>query len=85
MTTLKSREIQKMNKEEQRKKLKELKLELVKSKVSASKTGSSRAKEIRKIIARILTFNKSDKAEEKSSVASKPIQSLSRKKVLKKE
>jgi len=46
-----------MSKEEQKKKIKELKLELIKSKVSASKTGSSKIKEIKKIIARILTLN----------------------------
>ncbi len=57
MTTLKFKEIKKMSKEEQKKKIKELKLELIKSKVSASKTGSSKIKEIKKIIARILTLN----------------------------
>ena len=55
---MKARDIQKMSKEERKKKLKELKMELIKSKVSASKTGSSKTKEIKKIIARILTLNK---------------------------
>ncbi len=64
MTTLKFKDIQKMSKEEQGKKLKELKLELVKSQASASKTGSSKIKEIKKIIARILTFNTSKKQKE---------------------
>ena len=58
MATLKPQDIRKMNKEEREKKLKELKLELIKSKVSASKTGSSKVREIKKIIARILTINK---------------------------
>jgi len=64
MASLKSKDIQNMSKEDREKKLKELKLELIKSKVGASKTGSSKIKEIKKIIARILTFNKSVKKEE---------------------
>lgn len=58
MTTIKSKDIQKMSKEEKEKKFNELKLELIKSKVSASKAGSSKIKEIKKIMARILTLNK---------------------------
>jgi len=58
MAQLKSKDIKKMKKEEIGKKLKELRLELVKSKVSASKTGSAKIKEIKKMIARILTLNK---------------------------
>lgn len=53
MTSLKFKEIQKMNEQDRKRKLKELKLELVKSKSSASKTKSSKTKEIKKIIARI--------------------------------
>jgi len=56
---MKAKNIQKMNKEEKEKNLKELKLELIKSKVHASKTGSSKIKEIKKTIARILTLNNS--------------------------
>jgi len=59
MATIKMKEIEGMNKADLDKKLKELKLELVKSKVSASKTGTSKIKEIKKIIARIKTFNTS--------------------------
>jgi ribosomal protein L29 len=58
MATLKTKDIQRMSKEEKEKKIKELKLELIKSKVSASKAGSSKIREIKKIIARILTLNK---------------------------
>ncbi len=50
-----------MGKEEREKKLKELRLELVKAKVNATKTGNSKASQIRKIIARILTFNSAEK------------------------
>ena len=59
MASLKSKDIENMSKGDREKKLKELRLELIKSKVGASKTGSSKIKEIKKIIARILTFNKS--------------------------
>lgn len=54
---MKFKDIQNMSKTEREKKMKELKMELVKSKVSGSKTGSSKTKEIKKIIARILTLN----------------------------
>jgi ribosomal protein L29 len=54
MATLKAKDIKKMSKEEKEKKLKELKMELIK----ASKTGGSKIREIKKIIARILTLNK---------------------------
>ena len=59
MTTLKSKDIQKLNKEERMKKLEELKFELVKAR--GAKTGSSKAKSIRKMIARILTLNNQNK------------------------
>lgn len=58
MTTLKFKEIKKMTPEDIKKKLKNLRLELVKSKSSSAK-GVARTKEIKKIIARILTFNNS--------------------------
>ena len=50
-----------MSKEERLKKIEEMKFELVKAKVSAAKSGTSKAKEIKKIIARILTFNNQTK------------------------
>lgn len=62
MATLKFAEIKKMNTGDREKKLKEMKMELVKAK--AAKTGSSKAKEIRKIIARIHTFNNASKTAE---------------------
>ena len=68
MTRLKAKDIKKMNKEERMKKIEELKFELVKSKGNAQK-GSSRAKEIKKTVARILTLNneenKNSKVEDK--------------------
>lgn len=62
---MKFKDLKNMNKEDRGKKLKELKMELVKSKSSASKTGSSKTKNIKKIIARILTLNTSEKEVEK--------------------
>lgn len=59
MTQLKSEEIRKMSKQDRDKKLKELKLELIKSKVNVAKSGSSKTKDIKKIIARIFTINNS--------------------------
>ena len=54
---MKYKEIKKLSGQDREKKLKELKLELVKSKVNVSKTGSAKVKAIKKIIARILTLN----------------------------
>ena len=53
---MKIKNIRAMSKEDRERKLKELKMELIKA--NASKTGSSKTKEIKKIIARILTLNK---------------------------
>ena len=63
MTTLKAKAIREMSKADREKKIAELKMEMIKSQANASKSGSSRVSEIRKIIARILTINK---AEEKT-------------------
>ncbi|MGA2130324.1 MAG: 50S ribosomal protein L29 [Candidatus Pacearchaeota archaeon] len=58
MAKIKASEIKKMTKEEKNQKLEELKMELIKSRVSASKTGNSKVKEIKRLIARITTLNK---------------------------
>jgi large subunit ribosomal protein L29 len=58
---MKAKDIKKMNKEERMKKIEELKLELIKAKASASKAGTSKIKEIKKVIARILTINNQEK------------------------
>ena len=63
MAQLKFKELKAMNKEIREKKLKELRVELVKSKANASKSGNAKTKEIKKLIARILTLNTS-KTEE---------------------
>ncbi len=62
---MKFREIQKLSKSDREKKLKELRLELIKSQTGASKQGGSKARQIRKIIARILTLNNSENKSEK--------------------
>ena len=58
MATLKLKEIIKMSKEEREKKLKELKIELVKSKSNVSKKENMKVREIKKIMARIYSTNK---------------------------
>jgi ribosomal protein L29 len=55
MTKLKSKEIKSMSKDDKERKIKELKVELIKSKASVGKGGKSNSKQIRKTIARILT------------------------------
>ena len=63
---MKYKEIEKLSEKDREKKLKELKLELVKSRVNVSKTGSAKIKSIKKIIARILTLNNSKEDVEKT-------------------
>ena len=56
MPTLNSKDIEKMSEKERQDKLKELKMELIKNKVSSK--SKLKAKEIKKAIARLLTFNR---------------------------
>ena len=56
MATLKMKEIKNMSANDREKKLKELEMELVKSRSGSAKGGKT--KEIKKIIARMLTLNK---------------------------
>ena len=55
---IKTKEIRMMSKEEREKRIGELKMELIKSKINTSKTGGSRTREIKKLIAKLFTFNK---------------------------
>ena len=55
MAILKSKDIVKMSEKEKHEKLKDLKMELIKNKIDAKKL---KPKEIKKAIARLLTFNK---------------------------
>lgn len=54
---MKIKELQKLSKADGEKKLAELKMELMKSKIGASKAGTAKIRQIRKIIARIHTIN----------------------------
>lgn len=54
----KAKEIKNLNKIDTEKKLKELQIELIKSKVDNSKKGNVKTSEIKKMIARIYTLKK---------------------------
>ena len=57
MAILKSKEIKNMKKDDKEKRLKELKLELIKSKSKSSQGKSQKTREIKRTIARLLTIN----------------------------
>ena len=61
MANIKAKDILKMSKEDIKKKMEELRIELVKARVSASKAGSSKVREIKRLIARLLTIEKINK------------------------
>ena len=56
MAILRSKEISKMSNKEREEKLKELKMELIRANVAANKTGKIKINEIRRTIAKLLTF-----------------------------
>lgn len=58
MATIKAKDIRKMTKEERKEKLEELRMELIKSRVGASKSGNSKVREIKRLVARIKTIDK---------------------------
>lgn len=60
---MKKQDFKKMSQQEREKKLEELKMELIKNRAGAAKSGSAKIKQIKKMIARIITLNK---LEEKS-------------------
>jgi len=60
MAILRAKEISKMEPKIRREKLKELKMELIKSNVAANKS-NAKSKEIKKAIARIITYEKLNK------------------------
>lgn len=61
---MKSKEIKNLSESERNKKLEELKMELIKSQTGTAKTGNSKKRQIKKIMARMITINK---AENKSA------------------
>ena len=71
MAKLKSEDAKKMNQEERNTKLKELKMELIRSNVTAQKS-NAKTREIKKSIARLHTFaNISNSNKSKSEVLNK--------------
>ena len=62
MAILKMNDVRKMDAKSREDKLNELRLELVKSAVTANKS-NAKTKEIKRAISRIITFNKSSKTE----------------------
>ena len=62
MAVLKSKDIEKMSEKERQEKIKELNLELIKNK--ASNKSKLQTREIKKAIARLLTFNRLKSLEE---------------------
>ncbi len=63
MAVLKFKDIEKLSEDEREERLKELKMELIKNKASA-KTKTN-VREIKRAIARILTFNRLNKSVER--------------------
>ena len=64
MAIIKNQDIKKMSNNEREEKMKELKMELMKEKVNTSKGGKNKIGEIKKTIARLLTFNRLNKSVE---------------------
>ena len=60
MAIIKKQDIKKMSEKETKDKIAELKMQLIKASVSANKT-NAKTKEIKKTIARLITFNKLQK------------------------
>ncbi|MEK6925670.1 MAG: 50S ribosomal protein L29 [Nanoarchaeota archaeon] len=66
MSKLKTSEIRKMGSGERHKRISEMKMELIKARANASKSGNAKIREAKKVIARILTINKSLEGELKN-------------------
>lgn len=64
MAILKNNDISKMSNDERNEKVKELRMELMREKVSASKGGKIKIREIKRTIAKLLTFNRLNKPVE---------------------
>lgn len=58
MAILKSKDILKISQKEIEEKIKDLKMELIKNQISSGKGGKMKTREIKRTIARLLTFNK---------------------------
>lgn len=64
MAILKLEDIGKMSNKEREDRIKTLKMELIKDKINLSKGGKTKIREIKKTIARLLTFNRLNKPVE---------------------
>lgn len=58
MAILKSKDISKISQKESEEKIKDLKMELIKNQISSGKGGKMKTREIKRTIARLLTFSK---------------------------
>ena len=65
MAILRLNDIKKMSNKERTEKIKELKIELIKEKINLTKGGKTKMREIKKTIARLLTFNNKKVVENK--------------------
>ena len=63
MAILKAKEISKMGEKERNSKIQDLKVELMKDKANVGKEGKMKTKEIKRTIARLLTFNRINSKE----------------------
>lgn len=63
MAILKSKEISKMSLHEIEEKIKELSMELIKNRVNANKGGKLKTREMKRTIARLMTFNRKNQPQ----------------------
>ncbi|MEK6914145.1 MAG: 50S ribosomal protein L29 [Nanoarchaeota archaeon] len=64
MAIIKNQDIKKMSNNERLERIKELGMELIKEKINVAKGGKIKIKEIKRTIARLLTFNRLNKSVE---------------------
>tara|TARA_Y100000310_G_C20429749_1_gene690875 strand:- start:39 stop:239 length:201 start_codon:yes stop_codon:yes gene_type:complete len=64
MAAIKNTEIAKLGNDERTQKVKELRMELMKERVNVAKGGKIRIREIKRTIAKLLTFNRLNKSVE---------------------
>ena len=65
MVILKSKDISKISQKEIEEKIKDLKMELIKNQISSGKGGKMKTREIKRTIARLLTFNRLNLVDKK--------------------
>ncbi len=65
MAILKSKDISKISQKEIEEKIKDLKMELIKNQISSGKRGKMKTREIKRTIARLLTFNRLNLVDKK--------------------